>query len=356
MKYALRRAGAWLVCLLLAAALLPGAALARGVVDITRAEGALSIEYPCPGITFRLYRVAELSATGSFHLTGEFQQYPISLEGLDSAGWRDLAATLSGYAARDGLPPADVQTTDRAGRLTFSGKTPGLYLVDWDRHITGGYRYTPQPFLISLPGLDADDNWVYSVTAVPKYDRDEVPVDPPVDPDTVTRRVLKIWRDGGEAAARPDSVTVQLLQNGAVYEEVTLSGADGWAYEWKGLDADSTWQVVEKDVPEGYTVSVGRSGITFTVTNTWTPPPPPGPSDDPDSPPDTPDTSDRPDVPDTPDAPNGPDAPDTPDTPDAPDIPQTGQLWWPAPVLACGGMGLFLTGWRRRKKDERDEG
>ncbi len=37
-------------------------------------------------------------------------------------------------------------------------------------------------------------------------------------------------------------------------------------------------------------------------------------------------------------------------------LPQTGQLWWPVPVLACGGLLLFAIGMalnRRREPDER---
>ena len=86
----------------------------------------------------------------------------------------------------------------------------------------------------------------------------------------------------------------------------------------------------------------------------------PDPPDEPDTPdkpdtPDTPDTPDQPDVPDTPDMPDTPDTPEQPDTPDTPDepeqpdIPQTGQLWWLVPLLACGGMGLFLMGWLKRR-------
>lgn len=29
-------------------------------------------------------------------------------------------------------------------------------------------------------------------------------------------------------------------------------------------------------------------------------------------------------------------------------LPQTGQLWWPVPLLACAGLALFLVGWLRR--------
>ena len=78
--------GSLLACLLLAA-LLPTAAMARGLID-TGKPVSLTVRYPCKGITFRLYRVAEVSAYGEYTLTGDFQDDPVTLKQPDQAGWR----------------------------------------------------------------------------------------------------------------------------------------------------------------------------------------------------------------------------------------------------------------------------
>ena len=47
----------------------------------------------------------------------------------------------------------------------------------------------------------------------------------------------------------------------------------------------------------------------------------------------------------------------TPPIPDDPKLPQTGQLNWPVPLMAVGGLGLFILGWILcfgRKKDENE--
>jgi len=319
MKAKLRRAGLWLACLLLACVLLPVSAQARTAIDVTRDDCTLTITYPCPGVEFRLYRVAEVSRTGTFTLTGDFRDLPVQLNGLDKIGWRQAANTLDGYVDQRKLEPADRASIGSDNKLTFSNKTPGVYLVTWDQHTAADGTYIPQPFLICLPDLALDDSWDYAVEAVPKYEH--IPGGGPDGPDTpIKRRVRKVWRDGG-AQDRPERIVVQLLRDGEVWQEVTLSAENGWEYEWPELDAKYSWKIVEKEVPDGYTVTTDRDGNTFLVTNTWTPP-------------------DVPDVPDT---------PDTPDTPDEPKIPQTGQLWWPVPLLALGGMGLFLAGWLRRR-------
>ncbi len=45
-----------------------------------------------------------------------------------------------------------------------------------------------------------------------------------------------------------------------------------------------------------------------------------------------------------------------PTTKPDPSLPQTGQLWWPVPVLACGGLLLFAVGVALNRRREADEG
>lgn len=48
--------------------------------------------------------------------------------------------------------------------------------------------------------------------------------------------------------------------------------------------------------------------------------------------------------------------PATEPKPDDPDLPLTGQLWWPVPLLACGGLLLFTVGLVLKRRPEDDEG
>ena len=125
-----------------------------------------------------------------------------------------------------------------------------------------------------------------------------------------------------------------------VYDTVTLSESNNWRYTWSDLDDDCHWQVVEYQVPDDYTVSVSREGITFVITNTLDKDtPPPNPSE-----PNIPGEN----IPDDP-------VPLGPGEPGEPTLPQTGTSWWLVPVLACGGMLLFMLGWMRRRNEEQDE-
>ena len=318
-----------LLTLLMLVAVLTVPGYAIDPIDLER-ETALEIWFHdedknLPNVTFSLYRVADTGRFAEFTLMGDFADYPVDIADLDAAGWRAAAETLAGYVQRDKVTPLDKGITNQEGKVYFpSGENklmPGLYLVVGQSKKIGKYRYTPEPLLVSLPNRAADEHhWIYDVHASPKSSK--VPAGSPGG-DYLERKVLKVWEDG-QGENRPQSIRVQLLKNGEVAETVTLSAENNWRYSWDKLDAGEDWCVVEKETPEGYHVSVTREGITFVMTNTWSEVPPP---------PEDPGT----DIPD-----------DSP--PRGPGLPQTGQLWWPVPILALAGMALFLMGWMRKEK------
>lgn len=305
--------------------ILPQEVTAGNLIDLDR-QVSLTIDYqyqdmPGSGVEFSLYKVGDMSVNAEFTLTDMFKEYSVSLDDLDSEGWKALASTLAGYIVRDGLTPIDSSITDQGGLAHFPNKEDnlqaGLYLVIGQESIHGGYTYKPEPFLISLPNKNVSNQWEYSAIAIPKYDSS---YNPPggEDGDTISRKVLKVWKDDDYENQRPEEIFVQLLRDGDVYETVALKQSNNWRHTWTDLDNDYQWQLVEKDVPSGYTVSSKQEGITFVITNTYKPPKPGKPID--------------------------------PIDPVEPTLPQTGMLWWPVPLLALVGMFIFLIGWIRQHK------
>ena len=302
-KGILGRAGAFAVLVLLACALAVTAA--AQAIDQDR-ESTLTLSFGesgegFPEVEFSLYPVAALTEEGEYALTGDFGQYPVSLEDLDSSGLRSLAQTLDAYVARDTLTPLLSQKTGEDGRVSFDGLSPGLYLVLGESYTQDNTVYTPSPMLFYLPDQGEDGGWEYEVTASCKFDQEET------TDTTVSRKVQKVWKDNGNQSKRPEMVFVQLLENGAVVDTVALSEENNWEHTWEGLDASSRWQVAETNVPDGYTVTVTLEGTLFVVTNTY-----PG------------------------------------KTPSK--LPQTGLLWWPVPLLACAGLALVIAGAAARRR------
>lgn len=359
------------------------AAYDKPVTDMERLC-SLSLEYAYPNVTFRVYRAGDLSQNVILTPSEEFAAHGVSYEGVSGSAWLDMAETLAAYAAGDKLAARAEGKTDGDGRVKFEDLEIGLYLVvgektsfsdtDDDGKETTVY-ITPQPFLICLPNWrkDVDTDWVYDVTAAPKYERSESA--------TVTRRVLKVWKDGS-GANRPAQITVDLLKDGEVYDTQELTAANNWRWQWEELDNSSRWQVVESKGGQGYQVSVSQQGITFVVTNSLSGTPPSGSEDDPppkepptesteshDPPPENPGSPEEPleEFPDqetplgAPDLPGDPSEEPVPldedpdfmelddETPPLARLPQTGQLWWPVPLLAIGGVFFFLLGCVRRR-------
>lgn len=282
------------------------------------------------GAAFDLYLVAQKDAGGNWKVVAPFDDYPIRLD----EDLEELASTLEAYVLRDDPAPSHSGQTNVNGFLRLPRREGtmkhGLYLLVGRPHTQNGKRYTAQPVMLELPYLGADGTtWVYDLLVNIKSESDE---EPDV-PQTITRRVLKVWDDRGHEHSRPAEITVALLKDGVIAQTVKLNSQNQWRWEWTGLDAHSRWHVVETGV-EGYTVSVTQQGITFVITNEYKKPEPTP----------TPTPTVTPGVTPTP----------TP-KPSQPTLPQTGQLWWPVPVLMCGGLLCLILGLLRRRSDEYEE-
>ena len=258
--------------------------------------------------------------------------------------WDGLASTLLNYLSADEtiLPTAQgvVQlvyegTDQETGQVVLEKDTQGkplevgMYLVVPERIEDGNYTYTPMSYLVTLPNL-VEEQWYYEAEIRgDKFDRDRHGD----GGGTVNRNVMKVWEDA-EGVDRPTSVTVRLLRNGEVYEEVTLSEANDWQHSWRGLSNRYQWTLVEVDVPVDYTVEITQEGNTFVVTNT-------APEDIPDEPPPLDDGGDEEEIPEDP-------------VPLDPGLPQTGTLWLPVQILTIAGILLFSLGWVDMKRQKRN--
>ena len=289
--------------------IIPMTAFAITPMDTGR-ENSLSVlvsvdGQPVEGVQFDLYRTADASEFAEFTLCGEFAEYPVSLQAETAEDWRKLSATLAGYAAADARAPMQTVLTNEEGKACFTGLKNGLYLVIGKPYKVEEKLYSPEATLVALPGRDESDQWVYEMTIQTK--QGETGYAP------TNLEVIKIW-DDGNSKERPTEVNMLLMCNGAIYEEVTLSIDNSWRHEWTNLEGGKLWQVVEKPVPEDYTVDIEYEGKQVIVTNTLDTPENENPSDD--------------------------------------KLPQTGLNWLPIWWLAALGMAMFLGGWFSVRKSK----
>lgn len=198
----IRQGSAFVLAVMLGiSAFTAGRAYAALGVDVDR-ECTLQINVPETGfselqdleIPVNLYKVADIAVSGKYTLTADFENK--GLDALDNVSdstsadeWKQLAEAAK-KAVEDGLEAGtpiaalgteDVEETPTAkieeGTVTIGTAkedklSVGLYLVDAQTVESAIYRYSFQPYLISLPnnnyykavdGAEGDDTWIYDL-------------------------------------------------------------------------------------------------------------------------------------------------------------------------------------------------
>lgn len=319
---------------------------------------------PISGARFRIFRFASAYAVGNsitYVYTDEFKNC-----GIDMGNFSDayLPIHLATYADFIGIP-SEEKSSDNSGKVVFDNLICGAYLVA-PVEINEGYL-NPSPFIVTIPMKDETKNsWIYNIDATPKIEGDKDEVD-----EKTFISVKKNWQS---TSRTPDSVTVSLVKDGKIFDSVVLSAANNWYFRWDDLDKNHSWNVIETDVPDGYTVSYTTSQMTVVITNTDT--------DYEEETTTNPDDTTVPDGEDTtaesttsPDGdttttdtdttspsggttkPTGPTKPTKPtESTTKPDkLIHTGQLNWPVPVFAIAGLLLFSIGWAMLNLGKKDE-
>lgn len=296
-----------LIPLLVAVMLLSGVARGAETPDLL-ATGQITVTTRCgdeaiPGVALEIYRISTMEETGELTVEETFRDYAqdLDIRGKNDSAWREMALALQQDIRQRELEPMARICSDDQGCGVFSQLPLGLYLILGGTWETENYVYAWDPFFALVPEMDTENqNGIYQVDATAKLEK---------NPVTMDYRVIKIWEDACHASQRPGEITIHLLQDGEVYDTVTLPKDGRWQYTWEGLEGNHVW-TVEEEVPAGYgQPEITREGNTFTIVNTC----------------------------------------DKPGEPEQPDLPQTGQLWWPVPILVLGGIICLAIGLIRRR-------
>lgn len=247
----------------------------------------LDVSCPISNMQVSLYRVAD----ENYKLVDSFSHYSIDLK-QDVQG---AANALENRILMDGIEAGACVTSDSVGIASFSGLESGIYLVVGKEVESNGVFYMPQVSLVSLSGdLSVDLKYETSVKSSRIH-------------------VLKVWKRDNKKS-RPKSIEVCLLRSdGIVVDKVVLNSDNQWSTTWDHLSTSYTYRVMETSVPSGYKESCTREKDTIILTNTG----------------------------------NFTDKVEKKDD----ELPNSGQLWWPVPVLLFVGLVLFGLG-RHLKNEE----
>ncbi len=295
------------------------------------------------GLHWNIYHVG--SRVGpDFVLEGDFKDYQVDLTDFSVEGMTAAAKTLENYAKVDGLAPLYSGDTGEDGLITFAPLSPGLYLLCGDTLVIDNTTYIPTTLLLEI------DNSGQSV------DLDAYPkIIFRADSNDISRyAVKKIWKDeNGQPLENPPSVTVEIYCDNKVTETITLNEDNDWTHSWDG-ETKAEWRVKEVDIPANCTVVYDSNETQFAIVNTVqssneVPTEPSTPeSTEPTEEETTGDTTEAtiPPTTEVPPTTEAPPPPSTTTTAEQEKLPQTGQLWWPVPVLGFMGIIFIAVGLR----------
>ena len=271
-----------IIALLLCLCLAPCQALAASTADAkepisTPKACSLTIFYGCDGTVLadqsvKLYKVAEVSSNYQYTLTADFIASGLTLNGIRSnSEWDTIRSTLEAHILANDIEPRAIAKTDAEGNASFPMLMPGLYLASAVQVTQDDLRCIFASALVALPGLGADGLWQYDIFVSAK------PTILPPTQENIELKVLKLWKGDEGSINRPLSVQVEIFRNGASYETITLSESNNWAYTWSAPDDGAAWNVVERNVPASYTMTVTHRDEAFVLTNTRSSPTPGNP-------------------------------------------------------------------------------
>lgn len=306
-----KRLSALLFALLAAALLLPAGASAAGIIDLGHAHSltvtAVYSDMPISGLRLDAYLIANVDQYGELSVIDRYEDYEeeLDIRGKNDAAWQNMAQILAREILLDpDLKPSRSAVTNSDGVAVFTDIPMGLYLVPGSTIRKNGYVYSTSPFFVMLPEQDLSSNtWSYHVVANAK---------PGQEPVRADFEVIKVWKDSCHKDQRPESITISLICDGVEKDTITLPYEGAWSYTWKNLDTNHQWTVEEEEETGYKKPDVQQEGYRFIVTNTCN-------------------------------------KSTTSTGSGKPTLPQTGQLWWPVPVLIAAGLLFVVIGLVRRR-------
>ncbi len=211
------------------------------------------------GIDVTIWQATVLTQDLAYITHGNFSVYSVDLSTLKTPSEFDsVASTLYTCAVADQIPGITVKT-DCEGKAEFENLSGGMYLV---APVNVDYTYF-SAMLVAVPDVGTDGLWNYDVKAQPKSSTETPPSETEVE-----YQVTKLWKDRGNESQRLSSVEVEIYQDGTLIETVILNEQNNWIYSWRALDDGSVWTVMERNVPQGYTMKLTQSGHSFLIENT----------------------------------------------------------------------------------------
>lgn len=232
--------------------------------------------------TFKLYKIATIENNNTI-IDDRYKSYS-----LDFSDVKELSLTLL-YITNAYNIKEDYSGITKDGELVIENIENGLYLVIGDPIILNNKKIEIMPHIININN---------DKTLIPKYEEHNL--------GKYELSVFKTWND--DSNTHPE-VIVQLYNGNNLIQEITLNSANAYRYVFKDLDRKYNYYIIEKNVPDDYTMHITKQNDSIIIENKKTTTMPPDEK-----------------------------------------IPQTGQVWYPLPYLCLLSMILGILAFKTKFK------
>lgn len=210
-------------------------------------------------VNVKIYFIASISNDFQYKVEDNFKDYNINFNEMKTnEDLNILKDTLESYIKADNIKETE-NFNIKDNKVEIKNLKAGLYLIETDEINTEKYTLSFEPFLINLPDLN-DGYWNYDVNVYPKA------LASYPNYRTIEYTVIKQWQDNKEN--RPDKIDIEIYKDGNIVYNETLSLNNNWTFKWKTIDDGSKWNVVERNVPINYNVSILNEDKQFIIINT----------------------------------------------------------------------------------------
>jgi len=216
--------------------------------------------YDFNNINVKIYYIASVTSDFRYQLSSDFSSYPIKINGIKTDNeWTSLEQTLNAYITADDIEET-LSEKIRNNKITINNLKAGLYFIKTDKIYTDDYTLLFDEFLLHIPDLNEDGTWNYDVNVYPKAE-EYIP-----KYEIVNYTVIKEWVD--DSKNRPQSIEIEIYEDDILVDTQVLSKDNNWTYKWETEDDGSKWTVVERNIPEGYNVTITNNNRNFIIINT----------------------------------------------------------------------------------------
>ncbi len=228
-------------------------------VDFSK-KGSLTVtltekehDEPIENAEITIYKIADAKSKDNnlaFEYTEELKECEVSLSNLKA----DNLTNDIEKCVQD-ITSDLIKKTNNKGVAKFDNLDLGLYLVTQSKSVKGYSNI--DSFLVVTPKVE-NNKWIYNIKSAPKTEIYK----------TIDIKVIKVWNKQNENNKLPKQVTIQLLKGEELIDQVILNKDNNWTHTWEDIEKSDKYQIVEIDIPEGYTPSYKVENNVYTVTNT----------------------------------------------------------------------------------------